>query len=118
MPTYAGYATETDDEEDEVEAILHRIRGLSISSAEKSGLKGRSWLSKLNENLAQWHEEEGMSMTKFKQVVRDHAICLSDLKEYGNRRVLQQVLRQDPSKRVRLAQAKQYKYVEICLVSL
>lgn len=115
MPSYSDYATES---EDEMDVILSRIRGLSISSAAQPGLKSRSWLSKLNQNLEQWHEEEGMSMTTFKKVVKEHAICLSDLKVYGSRGALQRALRLDPSKRVRLAQAKQYKYVKICLVTL
>lgn len=115
MPPYSNYAAES---EDEIDGILSRIRGLSISSEEQLGSEGRSWLSMLNQNLEQWHEEEGMSISKFKQVVKTHAICLSDLKEYGSRGALQRALRQDPSKRVRLAQAKQYKYVKICLVKL
>lgn len=65
-----------------LDAIRDRIRTLSIS-ATTSGLQGRSWLAELDQRLPLWHENESMSMTKFKQVVKEHAICLSDLKEYG-----------------------------------
>lgn len=100
----------------ELDDILNRIKTLSIT--QKSGSRRLDWLAQLDQNLEQWHEEEGMSITKFKQVVKDMAICLSDLTQYPSQTALKHALRKDPSKIVRLAQAKQFKYVKICLVTL
>lgn len=101
----------------ELEDILNRIQTLSIT-AEQSGLQGRDRLAMLNEDLKQWYEVEGLSMTKFKQVVQDSAICLSDLKHYHSRKALRRALKEDPSKIVPRAHAKQFKYVKMCLVIL
>ena len=87
-------------------------------NAKEEGLKGRKWLAKLDQTLADWHDDAGFSMTKFKQAVRQQAICLGNMQEYHNQQALRNALMRDPSKRVRLGQAKDFKYVKMCLVKL
>ena len=100
---------------DESEQILNLFEGLSISSG-KSG--GATSLPELDRHLQQWHEREGISMTKFKEVIRQEAICLGNMKAYQNQNALKEALRADQSKIVSRKKAKQYKYVRQCLTIL
>ncbi|KAL3131504.1 hypothetical protein ABBQ38_007809 [Trebouxia sp. C0009 RCD-2024] len=106
----------SDSDQEDADA-LRRLRNLA-SYAVQNGLEGSDLLEELEQNQERWHREEGLSMKAFKQVVADHAICLSDLQEYGSKRELRALLREDPERRILLAQAKRYPYVKMCLITL
>ena len=99
----------------ETELVLRLFEGLSIRDV----AGGRSVsLAELDRQLQEWHEQEGISMNKFKEIIRAHAICLGDCKAYHSQKALKQALQADPSKIVSKRKAKRYKFVKKCLTIL
>ncbi len=107
------YATTKDV--DDSESVLRLFEGLAISSVADGRIVS---LSELDRQLQEWYEQEEISMTKFKDLLRTHAICLGDCQAYHSQKALKQALRADPSKIIARHKAKQYKFVKQCLTML
>jgi len=104
---------------DESERVLHLFEALSISGV----ANGRAVsLVELDRQLQEWHEQEGISMKKFKGLIRAHAICLGDCKAYHSQKALKQALLANRRNIISREKAKQYKYVRqyltiLCLIA-
>lgn len=100
---------------DDSESVLRLFEDLTISSVADGRIVS---LSELDRQLQDWYEQEGISMKKFKGLLRTHAICLGDCQAYHSQAALKQGLRADPSKIISRQKAKQYKFVKQCLTIL
>jgi hypothetical protein len=107
----AGATKDVDDSE----SVLRLFEDLTISSVADGRIVS---LSELDRQLQDWYEQEGISMKKFKDLLRTHAICLGDCQAYHSQEALKRALRADPSKIISRQKAKQYKFVKQCLTIL
>lgn len=73
-------------------------------------------MADLDARLREMHIEQGVSMTAFREVIRDKGYCLKNCHPYGSPKELQKVLRKSPKLLVKKEQAKQYEYVKKCLI--
>lgn len=97
------------------EHILRLFKGLGISDNDQIHVKS---LAELEEHLTRWLETEGTSMTSFKKLLRNHAICLGNFTAYHNQKALKIALRSNPALIVSRKKAKRYKLVKQCLTIL
>ena len=114
----AAHATSqhaTTKDVDDSEIVLRLFEGLAISSIADGRIVS---LSELDRQLQEWYEQEGISMKKFKDLLRTHAICLGACQAYHSQKALTQALRADPSKIISRQKAKQYSFVKKCLTIL
>jgi len=109
--------TRSDDEEDssETETITTEILQ---TGADSERMKKCSWshLEALDETLQQLRIDNGLSLKKLKEVIREKGICLADCKEYGDE--LRSLLKKKEHMRINLEDAKEFKYVKKCLITL
>ncbi|KAL3161578.1 hypothetical protein ABBQ32_010440 [Trebouxia sp. C0010 RCD-2024] len=103
--------------ESDSEQILRLFNGLSVTESDTDHIHNKS-LAELENHLQQWFDSEMMSMTAFKKLMRDHAICLGNFTAYHSQKALKQALREDPSLIVSKNKAKKYKLVRRCLTQL
>jgi hypothetical protein len=75
-------------------------------------------LKAIEEMLEALHEETGTSMTKFKKWIKNRGICLRNCKEYGSQTALRLVLLHNEKLIVPKEQAKAYKHVKVCLITV
>ena len=94
------------------EQVLRLFKGLSISDTDHFHVTS---LAELEQQLQDWMETEATSMTSFKKLLRDHAICLGNFTAYHSQKALKQALRADPALIVSRKKAKKYKLVKQCL---
>ena len=111
----AGQPHATTVDRDDSESVLRMFQDLSLSGVSEGRIVS---LSELDRQIREWYEQEGVSMKKFKEVIRTHAICLGDCKAYHGQKALKQALRADPSKIISREKAKRYKFVKQCLTIL
>ena len=95
--------------------VLRLFKGLSISDDDQMHVTN---LAKLEQQLQIWLGTEGTSMTSFKKLLREHAICLGNFTAYHSQKALKQALRTDPALIVSKKKAKKYQLVKQCLTRL
>ena len=108
--------------------VLHRVfqdLGASFPTAHrprKARSNGRyrtqldSYLAALDSRLLSLHENSGLSLTKFRQEVRRHGVCLATGTPCGSHGALLRMLRRQRDLQVPKAAAKKYKHVKMCLI--
>tara|TARA_B100001094_G_scaffold215980_1_gene210105 strand:+ start:717 stop:1055 length:339 start_codon:yes stop_codon:yes gene_type:complete len=75
-------------------------------------------LKDLDDHLKTLHNEHNGSFSAFKKDIRTKGICLKNMFSYGSLSRLRSALRKDDSLVVNKEEAKQYKYVKLCLVNI
>ena len=97
------------------EQILRLFKGLGISDEDRIHV---TTLAELEAHLESWLETEGTSMTSFKKLLHNHAICLGNFTAYHNQKALKTALRSNRALIVPREKAKKYKLVKHCLTRL
>ena len=73
-------------------------------------------LEALDAELQELHTKDERSFTKFKKQVKQMGVCLVNMHSYGSENALKNMLRSKKNLRISLKQAKEFKYVKMCLV--
>eukprot|EP01006_Ploeotia_vitrea_P000758 TRINITY_DN103602_c0_g1_i1.p1 TRINITY_DN103602_c0_g1~~TRINITY_DN103602_c0_g1_i1.p1 ORF type:complete len:469 (-),score=54.03 TRINITY_DN103602_c0_g1_i1:25-1359(-) len=88
----------------------------AISALTKTEIMDGKNLAVLDDQLHQLHKEQGVTMTKMRQVIAEFGYCLTNCKKYGSE--LRTALRKNKKLIIHKAQAKEYSYVKKCLIML
>lgn len=91
---------------------------LEAVTASRTSKKKSHTLAALDDELRKLHELKGTSFGSFKKEIKHRGICLSNCREYGSARALAEALRNNRKLIVSRKDAKEFKYVKQCLVSL